>query len=143
MTDLTEDALGRIEAMIAEATPGTWQCGFVSVNEGPSRSNIWSSVERGKQVTPIIHGADARAIVAAVNAAPAFIAEVCALRQQLAAAERQRDELRKAVQPFALHIRDEVPGDQMIDTVAWTADQHRALCAAFAQTERLERRVGK
>ena len=32
----------------------------------------------------------------------------------------------EALRPFALDIRPEVPGDTMIDTLAWTADQHRA-----------------
>jgi len=40
-----------------------------------------------------------------------------------------------ALRPFALDIRPEVPGNTMIDTLAWSADQHRAAAAALAALE--------
>ena len=43
--------------------------------------------------------------------------------------ERQAERLRFAhdvIRPFSLDLRPEVPDDQLIDTVAWTAAEHRA-----------------
>lgn len=40
-----------------------------------------------------------------------------------------------ALRPFALDLRPEVPGNTMIDTLAWSADQHRAAAAALAALE--------
>lgn len=39
--------------------------------------------------------------------------------------------LEAALRPFALDLKDHVPDDQLIDTVAWTAGEHRAAKAAL------------
>lgn len=39
--------------------------------------------------------------------------------------------LTAALEPFALAIKDDVPGYRIIGTVAWTADQHRAARSAL------------
>jgi hypothetical protein len=43
-----------------------------------------------------------------------------------------------ALRPFAMDIRAEVPGDTMIDTLAWSADQHRAASCALIALAALE-----
>lgn len=58
--------------------------------------------------------------IAAVNALPAFLESH---RQQASASVAA---LKSALEPFALDIRPEVPDDFVIETVAWTAGQHRA-----------------
>ena len=42
---------------------------------------------------------------------------------------------KEALRPFSLDIRPEVPGDTMMDTLAWSADQHRAASLALAALE--------
>lgn len=46
--------------------------------------------------------------------------------------EQENARLREALTPFALSIRDDVPDDHLIDTVAWTAREHRAAEAALS-----------
>lgn len=51
--------------------------------------------------------------------------------QSIAALEEEIKRLREALEPFALNIRPEVPDDFAIETVAWTAAQHRAARTAL------------
>lgn len=47
--------------------------------------------------------------------------------------EAELARVREAAEPFALAIRDDVPDDKLVDTVAWTAGQHRALAKALGE----------
>lgn len=41
------------------------------------------------------------------------------------------DKIKAALEPFAISIKDHVPDNHTIETVAWTAGQHRAACEAL------------
>jgi hypothetical protein len=54
------------------------------------------------------------------------------LATHLATLTAERDALREALEPFALAILPHVDDDHLIDTVAWTAGQHRKAAAALS-----------
>ncbi len=49
------------------------------------------------------------------------------------AEDAQAEMVRQALRPFALAIRDDVPDDQLVEGIAWTAAQHRAARAALGE----------
>lgn len=65
----------------------------------------------------------------------AIFAEAIEWRDKCDAAEARLAQMRAAAEPFALAVKVGVPDDQLIDTVAWTAGQHRALCRALTDVQ--------
>ena len=64
-----------------------------------------------------------------VAAAPKLLALIAAQVERIKQAE-------EVIRPFALDLRPEVPDDQLIDTLAWTAGEHRAAHAFIDQAEK-------
>jgi hypothetical protein len=90
------------------------------------------ALDRGGQTTPVGHYDIDRAreiVTGEVN-------EIARLSGLLNAAEARVKALQDAITPFALHLRDELPDDAIIETVAWTAGDHRrALDALIGETK--------
>lgn len=140
---MTQDLIDQLRGLLAKATPGPWDVWRESC---PSKFDAIAELTEQVNMTEPFSGelfllnaggkcpaatgcgpkseANADLITAAVNALPGLL-------DTIESQAREIERLREALEPFALSISPEVPDDQLIDSVGWTARQHRAARAAL------------